>query len=445
MSHAMKWRLKGKNKLTRGYSAVSLFSIFYQNEGYPMKQIISILAVCVTVVSFCLNNAAAQWVKVGNDFAGEVQCFASSGTNIFAGSDGGGVFFTGDNGMTWATLGTTLPNKHVHALLVSGVNILAGTNAGIYVSSNGGTLWLPLNTGLGDTAIIHALILNGQTLIAGTSYGVYRGTVLTNWERIDTGMVGDFYINTFIGSDTNLLAGAFEFGAWRSTDNGSHWDQSNSGLTKSDMHSFAEYSNELYVATDGPGLFVSDDNGHTWGEIPVSFQAASLNNLLSYSSPILGNKDQLFAASDNGIYSTIDKAANWANISTGLTNLDARVLFQNTGFLFAAIGDSSVWRSQVPEVSVTVKESNQLSITVSNYPNPFSDKTTITFTSSEPGFTAISIMNILGEEVANVFSGELEAGGHSFIWNAKNMTAGIYECIVRTKNGVYLIPLLKDF
>jgi photosystem II stability/assembly factor-like uncharacterized protein len=405
-----------------------------------MKRIISILPVYITVLFFFLNTATAQWVKVGNDFGGEVQCFASSGTNIFAGSDGGGVFVSGNNGITWSPINTGLANLHVHALIASDLNLLAGTSGGVYVSSNGGALWFALNTGLTDTTIVHALIENGQSLIAGTSHGVYRGTVLSNWEKIDAGMTGDFYINTFIGSDTNLLAGAFDFGAWRSTDNGSHWDQSNSGLTRSDMHSFAEFTNELYVATDGPSMFVSDDNGHTWGEISVAFQANSLNNLLSYSSPIFG-KDQLFIASDNGIYRTIDKAADWTNVSTGLTNLDTRVLFQNSGFLFAAIGDSTVWRIQVPEVSVKVN--GQPSFTIKNYPNPFSDKTTINFTSSEHGFAEITIVNILGEEVATVFSGELEAGEHSFIWDAGNMADEMYECIITASGHSQVLPIMK--
>ena len=405
-----------------------------------MKHILFFLSVFAVIFSWNCNISVAQWVKISNDFGGEVQCFAAIGNDLFVGSDGGGVFVSTDNGMHWSASSAGLSNKKVHGLLASSGELLAGTSGGVYLSTNNGSAWLPLNAGLADTTTVHALLLNGTTLYAGTSGGVYRALQGANWEKIDTGFTDDYYVNTFIMSDTNLLAGTFVFGVWRSTDNGSHWDQSNSGLTKSDMHSFAEFNNELYVVTDGAKMFVSDDNGHSWGEVPVTFQAGSLNNLLSYSSPVFG-KNQLFVASDNGVYRTVDKAVNWTNLSTGLTNLDARILFQNSGFLFAAIGDSTLWRSQIAEVSV--KENDPLSLTIKNYPNPFSEKTTITFTSTERGFVEIIIVNILGEEVAKVFSGELETGEHDFNLDEQKLADGMYVCLIRTNDRSYTLPMLK--
>jgi hypothetical protein len=49
----------------------------------------------------------------------------------------------------------------------------------------------------------------------------------------------------------------------------------------------------------------------------------------------------------------------------------------------------------------------------------------------------ISIVNQLGEQVARLFSGELGAGEHSFLWSTPTgLPDGTYECLVRF-NGQY--------
>jgi hypothetical protein len=41
-------------------------------------------------------------------------------------------------------------------------------------------------------------------------------------------------------------------------------------------------------------------------------------------------------------------------------------------------------------------------------------------------------VNLLGVEVARIFSGELDAGEHSYIWNSQDLPNGMYE--VRRSN-----------
>jgi len=77
---------------------------------------------------------------------------------------------------------------------------------------------------------------------------------------------------------------------------------------------------------------------------------------------------------------------------------------------------------------------------VQNYPNPFSQLTTISFI-SESGYTEVSVVNLLGEEVVRVFSGELSPGEHSVIWNAGGNVPGMYECIVRQGERAQRIPI----
>jgi hypothetical protein len=71
-----------------------------------------------------------------------------------------------------------------------------------------------------------------------------------------------------------------------------------------------------------------------------------------------------------------------------------------------------------------------------NYPNPFSQRSTIEFSSSEKGYAEVTVMNLLGSEVANIYSGELSAGDHFFTWDASGMAPGMYECIVQLNGHV---------
>ncbi|MCB0302377.1 MAG: T9SS type A sorting domain-containing protein [Calditrichaeota bacterium] len=76
-----------------------------------------------------------------------------------------------------------------------------------------------------------------------------------------------------------------------------------------------------------------------------------------------------------------------------------------------------------------------------NYPNPFNPTTTVRFALPEASNVTLSIYNILGQEVYNLVRGNLEAGFHTFQWNATDqygarVTSGIY--IYRLQAGNFV-------
>ena len=42
------------------------------------------------------------------------------------------------------------------------------------------------------------------------------------------------------------------------------------------------------------------------------------------------------------------------------------------------------------------------------------------------GYVKLSVYNIKGQEVDNIFEGYQDAGYHSYTWNASNFASGIY-------------------
>ena len=61
-----------------------------------------------------------------------------------------------------------------------------------------------------------------------------------------------------------------------------------------------------------------------------------------------------------------------------------------------------------------------------NHPNPFHQKTTISFNLPRADEVTLAVFNIIGEEVAALHSGQLHPGHHSFEWNAVNLPSGVY-------------------
>ena len=103
-----------------------------------------------------------------------VQSFAISGANLFVGTLYGGVFFSSNNGTSWTAVNTGLTNTYVRAFAVSSTNIFAGTDGGVFLSTNNGTSWTAVNTGLTNTQV-RALVVSGTNLFVGTSGdGVWR-------------------------------------------------------------------------------------------------------------------------------------------------------------------------------------------------------------------------------------------------------------------------------
>jgi hypothetical protein len=61
-----------------------------------------------------------------------------------------------------------------------------------------------------------------------------------------------------------------------------------------------------------------------------------------------------------------------------------------------------------------------------NYPNPFNPVTEISFSLPKTSEVTLEIFNLLGQSVAKVYQGRLEAGTHSYIWDGSSAASGIY-------------------
>jgi photosystem II stability/assembly factor-like uncharacterized protein len=104
------------------------------------------------------------------------------GQTVYAGTNNG-LFRSTDAGATWTATPLTQQVRTLVADPVDPANVYAGTyGAGVYASTDGGTTWNPMNTGLTCNNVLSLALRPGaeNTLYAGTEGGsVFKTTVTT--------------------------------------------------------------------------------------------------------------------------------------------------------------------------------------------------------------------------------------------------------------------------
>jgi hypothetical protein len=69
-----------------------------------------------------------------------------------------------------------------------------------------------------------------------------------------------------------------------------------------------------------------------------------------------------------------------------------------------------------------------------NYPNPFNPSTSIRYSLPLESQIKLVIINSLGEEVVELFSGIKNEGFHEITWNAEGYPSGVYFCQLKAES-----------
>ncbi|GBD00599.1 hypothetical protein HRbin18_00309 [bacterium HR18] len=71
-----------------------------------------------------------------------------------------------------------------------------------------------------------------------------------------------------------------------------------------------------------------------------------------------------------------------------------------------------------------------------NYPNPFREKTTITFALPQTMPATLAIYNLLGQRIVTLVDGQLPAGRYEVVFEASTLPAGLYQYRLETPQGI---------
>jgi len=71
------------------------------------------------------------------------------------------------------------------------------------------------------------------------------------------------------------------------------------------------------------------------------------------------------------------------------------------------------------------------SFSITSFPNPFNNSTTLKINLLESETTELSIYNILGQKLETIFNDYKSLGTHNIVFNANNLSSGIYIAILK--------------
>lgn len=127
------------------------------------------------------TNDGLNWSEIINGLQTDIHTFytsiACNGNNIFVGTEyhntndsgiTGKIFYSSNNGDSWIPVSNGLPNKPIRCIQANGENIFAGTDVGIYLSTNNGQVWLNRNQGFAYPPSINSLYISDNSIYAAT-------------------------------------------------------------------------------------------------------------------------------------------------------------------------------------------------------------------------------------------------------------------------------------
>ena len=98
-------------------------------------------------------------------------------------------------------------------------------------------------------------------------------------------------------------------------------------------------------------------------------------------------------------------------------------------------GEEDVYYGRIT-VGVGIKElNNNINLSLSNYPNPFKEQTTISYMLSSKSNVRLVISDIYGKEIKTLVNKEEDIGMHELIFETKNLSGGIYYCKIIAGNS----------
>ena len=304
------------------------------------------------------DNGGAEWSRYGNIPGGwEVWAVVRDpvdSSRVYAGSFGGGVFVTTDDGTTWIPHNTGLVGSGIVQLVVDPLTsaLFAVTSSGgVFKTTDGASNWVQVGDGsVRDVVYLAIDPIDSSTLYAGTQCrGVFKSTDSgASWSLVNTGLGTPCGLSLLIDPDVpaTIYAATRENGLFKSADGGASWYPSNSGLTTARLRELTiDASGDLYLATWGAGVFVSADEGDSWTATNDGLVATVVWTMARTST----TPETIFAGTLGArIFSTDNGGATWMSRSTGLPEAEIWALEAEPGdpmILYAGLNGAGVYQS----------------------------------------------------------------------------------------------------
>jgi photosystem II stability/assembly factor-like uncharacterized protein len=253
--------------------------------------------------------------------------------NVYAGTVYYGMYMSSDGGTSWKPInsGFPAPPPVVYAGGIDPVtpaNQYIATNSGVWKTTNGGTSWSSALAGITNSNV-HALAVDPtttpSTVYAAASMGVFKTTDGgASWTLVSGGSNGISPLATFLSvaidpvTPATLYAG-LQGGAYKTTNGGTFWT-SMGDLATVFVNAFAvdpTTPTTVYAATNS-GIYKTTNGGTTW----MAMNTMLTNTNVYALAMNLATPATLYAATWNGgVFKSTDGAMTWTAMNNGITNL----------------------------------------------------------------------------------------------------------------------------
>jgi photosystem II stability/assembly factor-like uncharacterized protein len=222
-----------------------------------------------------------------------------------------GIYISSDTGQTYVKSDFNLTDTCITALSVYNGKIFAGSNSrGIFSSADSGKTWSLCSTAL-DGLSIRVISTNNNKIYAGTNKGVYESDDSgVNWITINNGLTNPV-INSITFDEDAISAGTDGGGVFKYTDGA--WTAINNGLIGTYINNIVFTGDTLFASTNGSGIYISDDSGSSWNSRNDGLTDLHINALA------VKGKDLFAGTMKNGIFTSDNYGLTWNTANNGIS------------------------------------------------------------------------------------------------------------------------------
>ena len=319
--------------------------------------VIVILAIAITALA-TLDNTLAPSVQLAHAVDGPAALsvvrtfeYDPKTNTLYAGSNAG-VFKSTDDGVNWLPAGNGLPGVDIQDLLIdheTGNLYTVVFGVGLFRSEDGAQSWQDISGDFRGSAVL-TVGIDQQTgvMYAGlVGYGLYTSTDKgDHWETIGMGVLNMIPRALLAGPQPGEVFVASDTGIYHSTQVTGTWDTlaGETGAVSSWALARDPKTSAVYAGTDQGVLKLTPNQNQS-----QSTYLANLTGLTGPQAHAVAFDEQtgvLYAGTTSGVYRSTDDAATWTQANQGLGSTLVHALFikSQSDELFAGT-DSGVFRS----------------------------------------------------------------------------------------------------
>jgi len=331
--------------------------------------------------------------------------------NLLRSVDGGTSFLSALNGIerndrnNWNTPIAIDPNQ---------TNILYYGTQRVYQSTNNAQSWRAISPDLSNGAIAGNLAF---------------GTTTT----IDVSPVNGNII--YVGTDDGNV--------WNTVDGGENWTKISNDLPNRWVTSVATdplESTKAYVIFSGyrfgeniGHVYRTNNNGQTWQDLSNNLPDIPLNDLVINPQ----NADQLFLASDIGVFESQNAGSDWTLLSENLPNVPVTDLdfHDPTQTLVAATYGRGLYRYSLGNTTSVNEIKTKLSLSATIYPNPATDFLIINLNLTNRSNITIQLVDLNGKILKSIDNQAITAGETQLEVPILDLPKAAYLCVIKSDTG----------